>query len=175
MVSCSDFIKHQSLNQSNFYSTNIPGEAKFSGMTAKSSVHQQNRGNSSVTSTGHEIAWKWCGFRLHHQSLSFKTTLCVTQRWFQWGFTVTNFVASWLQIEWSSAGKLSLLPSLPLVRHMAMKRMKMDHFVNRTHQTKITQWDRPSTMYSMWVDWASSSSKIYLKSCVCQPVIPTCR
>ena len=40
------------INQSSFYSTNIPGEAKLSGATAES-VQQQNQRNSPITSMGH--------------------------------------------------------------------------------------------------------------------------
>ena len=47
----------KSINQSNFYSANIPSKARLSGATAKSLIEQQNRGNSSVTSTGHGEWW----------------------------------------------------------------------------------------------------------------------
>ena len=45
---CTNLITEdfQSINQSNFYSANIPDEARPSGATAES-VQQQNRGNSS--------------------------------------------------------------------------------------------------------------------------------
>ena len=51
----------QSINQSiNFYSASIPGKARLSGATAKSVFNSKNRGNSSVTSTGHgEWRYLW--------------------------------------------------------------------------------------------------------------------
>ena len=44
--------QYQSINQTSIAPVS-PAEARLSGSTAKSSVQQQNRGNSSVTSTGH--------------------------------------------------------------------------------------------------------------------------
>ena len=48
-VSWTDFSK---INQSNFYSANIPGVARLSGTTSKSAAWQQNWWSSSTTSTG---------------------------------------------------------------------------------------------------------------------------
>ena len=44
---------NKSINQSNFHSTNIPGKARPHWRDSQVSVQQQNRGNSSVTSTVH--------------------------------------------------------------------------------------------------------------------------
>ena len=52
---------NQSINQSNFYSTNITGEARLSCTTAKSVFNRKKKwGNSSITSTGHgEWQYLW--------------------------------------------------------------------------------------------------------------------
>ena len=48
------------INQSNFYSTTIPGEVRLSGATAESVFNSKNQGNSSITSTGHgEWRYRW--------------------------------------------------------------------------------------------------------------------
>ena len=59
-VRSSFWHSYQSINQSNFYSANIPGEARLSGATAKSVFNSKIEENSSVTSTGHgEWRYLW--------------------------------------------------------------------------------------------------------------------
>ena len=46
-----------SINQSNFYSANIPSEATLNRATAMLGVQMQNRWSSSITSMGHQACW----------------------------------------------------------------------------------------------------------------------
>ena len=48
---------NQSINQSNFYSVNIPQRSQTQWRNSQISVQQQNQGNSSITSKGHRACW----------------------------------------------------------------------------------------------------------------------
>ena len=48
-------LVNQLINQSNFYSANIPGEARLSGANSWISTQQQNRWSSFAKSTGHRV------------------------------------------------------------------------------------------------------------------------